>query len=74
MSGETYKVVSVIHGLIIFVAAWLYCIANYGFLLGVGLGWLPAFITAVILCWLWPLFWIAVVGTVAIGGAVLLKS
>ncbi len=29
-----------------FVGCWFYCVAEYGFLLGVGLGWLPALICA----------------------------
>lgn len=35
-------------GLIVFFGSWAYCIATYGFLLGVGLGWLPSAITATI--------------------------
>lgn len=41
-----------------FIGAWLYCIATYGFLLGVGLGWIPAAISALALgfvgAWGWP--------------------
>lgn len=29
-----------------FIGTWIYCIATYGFLFGVGLGWLPALICA----------------------------
>ena len=40
-----------------FLGCWWYCIAEYGFLLGVGLGWLPSGITASIvgflIRWLW---------------------
>lgn len=32
-----------------FVGVWIYCIAEYGFLLGVGLGWLPAMIITQVL-------------------------
>jgi hypothetical protein len=52
---EIYKGGAIITGLIIFVGAWIYCIVTYGFLLGVGLGWLPAAITAVVAGLLWPL-------------------
>lgn len=45
---------------VVFVGAWIYCIAEYGFLLGVGLGWLPAAIVAVIAGALWPLLLLAV--------------
>jgi hypothetical protein len=35
--------------LVTFAGAWIYCMATYGFLLGFGLGWLPAAILAAIL-------------------------
>lgn len=41
--------------MIVFVGVWIYCIATYGFLLGVGLGWLPALICAFIAGLVWPL-------------------
>ena len=41
---------------ITFVICYIYCIATYGFLLGVGLGWLPSGIVARIVGFLWPLF------------------
>lgn len=31
-------------GWLTFAGCWIYCIANYGFLFGLGLGWLPAVI------------------------------
>lgn len=43
-------------GGLVFVGCWIYCIATYGFLLGVGLGWLPSIIVAYIIGFLWPLF------------------
>lgn len=52
-----------ISGVIIFVGCWIYCIATYGFLFGVGLGWLPSIIVAFLTAWLWPL---AVAGVVAV--------
>ena len=45
-----------------FAAAYIYCIFAYGFLLGLGLGWLPSLIFAVIMFFLWPLALLAVVG------------
>ena len=35
-------------GFCLFVGLWIYCIGTYGFLFGVGLGWLPSAITAAI--------------------------
>ncbi len=49
----------------VFIGSWIYCIATYGFLFGVGLGWLPSAIVAVIagavVGFGWPL---AVIGLV----------
>jgi hypothetical protein len=44
-------------GLITFVSSWIYCIAAYGFLLGVGLGWLPSLIVAAFAYFLTVLLW-----------------
>lgn len=60
----TYGVGYIITFFIIFIGAWIYCIATYGFLLGVGLGWLPAAITAGIAAFLWPLILLVIVGFV----------
>ena len=46
---------------IVFIGTWIYAIAAYGFLLGVGLGWLPAAITATIAAFVWPLIALAIV-------------
>jgi hypothetical protein len=45
-----------------FIGCWIYAIVAYGFLLGVGLGWLPSAIVATIISFLWPLLVIAVAG------------
>ncbi|MBA2677251.1 MAG: hypothetical protein H0U76_02465 [Ktedonobacteraceae bacterium] len=45
---------------LIFLGCWAYCIGTYGFLLGVGLGWLPSVIAAYVLSLLWPLIVLAV--------------
>lgn len=39
----------------VFIGCWIYCIDTHGFLLGVGLGWLPSAIVGVIAAFLWPL-------------------
>ena len=42
-----------------FLAVWIYCAVTYGFLLGFGLGWIPALIIALLVAvatiFLWPL-------------------
>ena len=53
---------------IIFIGAWIYCIVAYGFLMGVGLGWLPAGITAFVLSFLWPLFVLALLAGALLAG------
>ncbi len=54
--GTVYKVGYWITWIIIFIATWIYCIAEYGFLLGVGLGWLASAICAFFLSLFWPLY------------------
>lgn len=43
--------------ILVFAASWLYCISEYGFLVGVTLGWIPASIAAVVIGWLIMLLW-----------------
>ncbi len=65
MSGEAYKIGASITWFLIFIGSYIYCIAEYGFLLGVGLGWLPSMIVATIFCWLWPLYVAALAAVLA---------
>ena len=66
---ETYwkvaEITSLITGVLVFIGTWIYCIATYGFLFGVGLGWLPACIVAVIVGaiagHLWPLILLGII-------------
>jgi hypothetical protein len=44
-------------GVITFVGAYIYCIETYGFLLGLGLGWLPSGILAAIIGWAVVFLW-----------------
>ena len=64
ISQENYYAGALLTGIITFIASWIYCIVKYGFLLGVGLGWLPAIITAVVIGFAWPLVAIVIVGGV----------
>lgn len=54
-----------ITAILTFIVSWIYCIAAYGFLLGVGLGWLPSIIVAIIAAALWPLLAATIVAVVA---------
>lgn len=47
-------------GAIAFLAGWVYCIAEYGFLLGGSLGWFPSAILAFVVAWIWPLLALAI--------------
>ncbi len=40
-----------ISAVLTFIGAYIYCVATYGFLLGLGLGWLPSGILAMIVFW-----------------------
>ena len=52
---DIYLIGYTITAIITFVICYIYCIATYGFLLGLGLGWLPSGIVARIVGFLWPL-------------------
>lgn len=56
LGGCAYKAISLLVWVVVFAASWIYCIAEYGYLLGVGLGWLPSVIVATLAALLWPLF------------------
>ncbi len=44
---------SAVIGCIVFVISWIYCVMQYGYLFGVGLGWLPSLIVAFIARCIW---------------------
>ncbi len=50
-------VLGAVAGVITFVGAYIYCIATYGFLFGLGLGWLPSIILAGIIGWAVVFLW-----------------
>ncbi|MEO3474848.1 hypothetical protein AAFN86_23505 [Roseomonas sp. CAU 1739] len=52
--------------LAVFAGSWIYCIATYGYLLGVGLGWLPSIFVAGIAAFLWPLIALLALGFFAL--------
>lgn len=72
--GEIYgnigQVAAYIVGALTFIGCYLYCIAAYGFLFGLGLGWMPSLIAAFIagnLAFLfWPLLLVAILGLAAL--------
>ncbi len=54
--GGCYKVITIIVWVLSFAGFWIYAISEYGFMLGVSLGWLPAAIAATVAAIVWPLF------------------
>ncbi len=65
---DEYWAVGTAVGFLVFVGCWIYCIFAYGFLLGVGLGWLPALICGFLAAALWPLIilGVAILGFIAL--------
>jgi len=49
-----------------FIIGYGYAIAQYGYLIGVGLGWIPALITALIAATLWPLVILVILTIIAV--------
>lgn len=66
MKDDPYEVIGGCIGAVVFIGCWIYCIASYGFLLGVGLGWLPSLIAALVAMILWPLALLLVIPTLVI--------
>ncbi len=64
MNSEQYWSVGLVVGGLVFLACWLYAIASWGFLLGVGLGWIPAAAIGFIAAAIWPAL-LVLVGLVA---------
>lgn len=48
------KRVAIIFACIIFLLSWSYCIYEYGYLFGFGLGWIPSIISAFIAFFFFP--------------------
>lgn len=70
MSLDGYEIGFRVTYWIAFLATWAYAIATWGFLLGVGFGWIPAAIIGAIAAFLWPLLalllCLAVIGVVVL--------
>jgi len=59
-NNDTYAIGAIITGIIVFVGVWIYAISEWGFLIGIMVGWFPAIIAAYIAGFLWPLAALAV--------------
>lgn len=60
-----YEIGFHITAIVVFIGCWIYCIATYGFLLGVGIGWLPSLIAAAVAGFAWPLIALCVAAIAA---------
>lgn len=49
--------IAAVSSTLVFLASWVYCFSEYGYLMGVGLGWLPSIIVALIAYALIRLLW-----------------
>lgn len=56
-----YVLPAVLVGGLVFLGAWGYAVAAYGWFLGVGLGWLPALVIGAVAGLLWPFLVLAAV-------------
>lgn len=67
MSDHAYVWGVFIVGIPTFLGCWGYAIAQYGFFLGAGLGWLPALAITAVTAGLWPL-WLILAGVALLVG------
>jgi len=54
IDSKTYLSWALITGVLVFVGVWIYAMAEWGFLIGIIFGWIPAFIAGLIGGLLWP--------------------
>ena len=53
-------------GILVFIGVWIYAISQWGFLLGIMFGWIPAIIAAFVAGLLWPLLALIVIGIIGL--------
>ena len=72
--STVYPIGGFITGAISFIACWIYAIASWGFLLGVGLGWIPSLFIAVIAGFIWPLLALVLVAGLCVVAFLLYRN
>ena len=60
LSQNWYSVGFSITAFIAFIISWIYCIATYGFFIGVSLGWIPSCMIAFMAGLFWPVIWLGI--------------
>lgn len=53
--SEWYSTIGFISGFLTFFGVWIYAMGEWGFLIGIMAGWIPAVISAVIAYYVWPI-------------------
>lgn len=71
---ETGKKAALIVGIATFLAAYAYCVVTYGFLLGMGFGWLPSLILAAIIGVASIFLWLPLMGMALVVGFYLMAN
>lgn len=66
--GDIYKLGGILVGIAAFIGTFIYALDEWGLLLGLMFGWIPAIIGALIIGFLWPLFAL-IIGFFIITGA-----
>ena len=72
--SNIYKIGFFITAVIAFIACWIYAIVSWGFLIGVGMGWIPSVFIALIAGFIWPLIALVLVVGLCIIGFIIYKS
>lgn len=62
--GSAYWGWALLTGIVVFICVWIYAISEWGLLLGLMFGWIPALIGGAIAGLLWPI--VAIAATVII--------
>lgn len=54
-----FAIIAGVVWVVTFFGCWIYCVATYGFLIGILIGWLPSAIAATVAALLWPVIALA---------------
>ena len=65
-SESNYWAWAFLTGVLVFVGVWIYAMAEWGLLLGIMFGWIPAIIAAFVGGLLWPLIAIVILGFIGL--------
>ena len=71
---EIGSVFGIAAAVLTFVAAYIYCIAAYGFLLGFGFGWLPSALLAVAVAGAVRFLWGPILVLLTVGGVLIFRA